>query len=389
VRAAAGRIGRIGRRPAGAALIALTLATAFAGLRLGAHHWKPSSFAVAGDRYANPSAVPRSLVITHGDGYDGQFAYRLGLDPLNQDPTVDGITLDNPPYRQQRIIYPALAWLASSGGDPSLLAIALIGINLAAIAVLGWCGAALARGGGRTPAWGAALGLVPGTAVSLGRDLNEPVALAFAVLGLLAWRRKRVWVAAGLWTLAALTRETTLVVPFAVALTGIWLAPAGSGSALRRRLPGLEAAAVPFIVWAGWQWLLRDWWGRLPVRAGEGNIGMPLAGIVHVVTHLGGGHLLLLELGLVAIVVVGAIAVLPRSAALASERTAFVLAAALALCLTRLVWVDDEAFLRALVETMGLGVVVLLGSRSRLATPALLASSGLWGLVAVLHIRGL
>jgi hypothetical protein len=375
-------------------LAAVILAMGLAGLRLAAHHLRPSSFVVAGDQYVRRDQAPRSLVVVHGPGYDGQFVYGLGLEPLSQQATHDGITLDNPPYRQQRIVYPLLGWLASDGGNPRLLAIALIALNLAAIGVLGWCGAAFARSGGRSPIWGAALGLVPGTAVSLARDLNEPVALALAAVGLLAWRRRRVWVAAAFWTLAALTRETTLIVPAAVALTGLWIVPAGAGTALRRRLPGLEAAAIPFIVWGGWQWLLRDWWGRFPVRAGQGNLGLPLAGIADVVTHdlgthLRSGRLLLLELGVVALVAVAVVVVLPRSAALVSERTAFALAAALALCLTRLVWVDDDAFLRALVESMGLGVVVLLGSRARLATAALLASSGLWGLVALLRVRGL
>ena len=42
-------------------------------------------------------------------GYDGQFYYRLALDPFNWNKTAFGITMDQS-YRYTRIGYPALAW---------------------------------------------------------------------------------------------------------------------------------------------------------------------------------------------------------------------------------------------------------------------------------------
>ena len=47
-------------------------------------------------------------------GYDGAFVYRLALDPFTEQPVAHGITLDNPSYRQQRIVLPLVAWLADA-----------------------------------------------------------------------------------------------------------------------------------------------------------------------------------------------------------------------------------------------------------------------------------
>ena len=48
----------------------------------------------------------------YSDGYDGQFVYRLALDPFTHAVTAHGITLDNPAYRQQRIATALLAHVA-------------------------------------------------------------------------------------------------------------------------------------------------------------------------------------------------------------------------------------------------------------------------------------
>jgi hypothetical protein len=47
-------------------------------------------------------------------GYDGQFFYRLALEPFSTAERVDGIAFDAPAYRQQRIGYPLLAFLTTA-----------------------------------------------------------------------------------------------------------------------------------------------------------------------------------------------------------------------------------------------------------------------------------
>ncbi len=75
-------------------------------------------------------------------GYDGQFFYRLALNPLNFHHTAYGITMDRP-YRFMRIGYPALTWLVSAG-QHSLVPVMLVVVNIAAIGALGYLGARFA-----------------------------------------------------------------------------------------------------------------------------------------------------------------------------------------------------------------------------------------------------
>lgn len=64
----------------------------------------PSAFIIAGDVFIDPSQAPASLLIRQGkSGYDGQFYYRLALDPFNTQPVDYGIHFDLPAYRQQRV----------------------------------------------------------------------------------------------------------------------------------------------------------------------------------------------------------------------------------------------------------------------------------------------
>src|SRR5882762_8506241 len=77
-----------------------------------------SALVTAGDRFCNPALVPRNLIVqNNSDGFDGQFYYRLALDPFTSKRTDFGITLDMPALRHQRILYPLLARILSLGYD--------------------------------------------------------------------------------------------------------------------------------------------------------------------------------------------------------------------------------------------------------------------------------
>ena len=69
-------------------------------------------------------------------GYDGQFFYRLALNPLNFHHIAYGITMDRS-YRYMRIGYPALTWLVSAG-QHTLVPVMLVAVNIAAIGVMGY-----------------------------------------------------------------------------------------------------------------------------------------------------------------------------------------------------------------------------------------------------------
>src|SRR5438093_13089613 len=80
-------------------LCAFVLSSAVVALRLGSADWDPAAFVRAGDRFGSPAHAPKSLTIIHGIGYDGQFYYRLALDPFTKTRTAFGITLDQPARR--------------------------------------------------------------------------------------------------------------------------------------------------------------------------------------------------------------------------------------------------------------------------------------------------
>ena len=101
-------------RPAVAALIATLAAVAFTLARW--QTWADghiSRFILVGRHFATPSQLPHGMPVAKTYGYDGQFFYRLALNPLNFHHTAYGITMDRP-YRYMRIGYPALTWLVSA-----------------------------------------------------------------------------------------------------------------------------------------------------------------------------------------------------------------------------------------------------------------------------------
>src|SRR5436305_434484 len=102
---------------------------------------------LVGPHFAIPSQLPRGMPVAKTYGYDGQFFYRLALNPLNFHHTAYGLTMDRP-YRYMRIGYPALTWLVSFG-QHFLVPVMLVAVNIAAVGALGYLGALFAVEGGR------------------------------------------------------------------------------------------------------------------------------------------------------------------------------------------------------------------------------------------------
>ena len=111
-------------------------------------------------------------MLTDSDGYDGQFYYRLSLDPFTTRNTDFGVTLDDPAYRQQRIFYPFLVWMFSGGGRFGV-PLQMIVVNFVALIWIGWIGANFAQRVHRHAWWGLLFPLYPGFILSLSRNLTE------------------------------------------------------------------------------------------------------------------------------------------------------------------------------------------------------------------------
>ena len=220
----------------------------------------PLAFALLGTRFSqgNPQGT---------EGYDGQFAYQIALNPLEAAPY-----LDVPAYRYQRILYPLLARLFAFA-QPALIPWMLIVVNIAAITVGTWATERLLLDM-RVSRWYAlTYGLYGGQMLGLRADLNEPLAQGLVQIAMLAWIKDRRILAVVVFSLATLAKETTLIflaayilytlkerqwrwvmslilatVPFAIYQVGlwVWLGSFGVGSG------GAGATPFSFIPFGGW-----------------------------------------------------------------------------------------------------------------------------------------
>lgn len=191
-----------------------------------------------GDRAASRAFVERSIpdpVLVRGFGHDGQQFYVVARSITAPDglQSIDG-NVDRPRYRARRILFPLLAAPFGAGAPTvwAMLAISLVSVGAAGVAA----GRLARRVGG--PVWlGLAVAITPALLISVRASLGDALAFSLALWGVVLWRNRLAW-AIVLFTLAALTRETTLVVPAACFLV----------ASKRQRL----ALVVPFGVYAAW-----------------------------------------------------------------------------------------------------------------------------------------
>ena len=294
-------------------------------------HGDISLFIMSGvSKYSHPSAMRPRVGHVPLEGYDGQFYYRLAIDPFNWSHRAYGITIDHA-YRYTRLGYPLLAW-AVSLGHPRWLPLVLVLINLACVAVIGWLGGVLARDAGRHALWGLLLVGYFGTVISVGRDTAEPLADALMLGALLALRRDRQLLACALISCAVVTDETILVVP--VVLLALRLR-ALLGRRATRSGPAIADLAwlVPGCAWLALQSIehvVVSWQTGAPADASR-NLGLPFQGMewglradIHGMswTHLGMYDINLIELAALAATILAGFCVLRSTAAPPWERLA-------------------------------------------------------------------
>jgi len=357
-------------RPAVAALVATLAALAFALARWQTWaHGSISRFILVGRHFATPAQLPHSMPVAPTYGYDGQFFYRLALNPLNFRPTAYGITMDHS-YRYMRIGYPALTWLVSLG-QHFLVPVMLVAVNVAAIGALGYLGALFAVDGGRHALAGLLLPGYFGLITSLSRDTAEPLAAALLLAGLLAIRARRPVLAAALLVYGALTRETVMVAVAAIAIMRV------VGIMRGQARPGRDDLAwtVPAVAFAAWQVVVKAATGSVPLLSDGGrNAGEPFvaplqaleSNLRHVNTHQFDQYdLWFLQLAILAFFVIAALLSLWSTKAPAHERLALVLYLVEICVVTPSTWNSLDADLRSFIEVYLLAVIILLGTPRR------------------------
>jgi len=343
-----------------------------------------SLFIMAGHVYTHRAELPRGLLLVPSAGYDGQFYYRLALDPFNWNHMAFGITMDQS-YRYTRIGYPVLAWIFSLG-QHQLVPVVLVVLNLLGVAAIAMLGGMFARESGRHALWGLAFAAYFGLVISVGRDTAEPLAEACMLGGLLAYRRGRTpmyVLATALFAWGAITRETVLLAPAAIAVTRViaigrrraapgladltWVVPAAAY--------GLIEVAVHFVVK-----------GEFPLLANSGrNLTMPFTALVDALrynaAHLNTAHLspidiAMLEYATVAVFILAGLAVLFVTTAPGHERLAFVFFVLQLGLLSGQIWTSTFGDGRSLIEPYLMALVLLV------ATPRRYLSGPYLGMIA-------
>jgi hypothetical protein len=385
-----------GARAAGVVVLVVAAAAAvwlgFFAVLLEDRGGDPSRLVVAGDRFVDRAQAPAGLaVLEDSTGYDGQFYYRLALDPWTDRETDFGVRLDRPAYRQQRILYPLTAH-ALARGQPAAVPAALAATNLLALLALAGCAATWARRAGADPWLGLACALYPGLVLGLARDLAEPVEAAAVVAGLWLLRTPRAAWAALPLALAVLTRETVL--PVVAAVGAAWLPrPAWLARRAPDARPPLVAWLVPVATWLAWQaWLAARW--DVPFLVGIGERGVRLSGLGFLGRLVGAldgqpPSPTLTAAEIVALLALAAalVAALPRSRATLTEKLAPLLLAALIFSRGASVWIDDWAFLR-ISTTFGVLTLLVLAGLPALQRRAgwLVAPAAAGWLVLAVHV---
>ena len=370
--------------PAG---VLLVLATGFVLIRLAvAAHGDISNFVQAGTQFSNPTAVPHGLAVRAGAGYDGQFYYRLALQPWNLAWSAHGITFDYA-LRRQRIMYSWLAWIVS-GGQAAAVPYALVVVNIVMVALMGLFSGRWAQSLGRHALWGLLPAGYFGMVWTLDRDLTEITAITLVVAGIVAWRSSRFLLAGLAFSGAVLSRETAMLVVAALLVTRFL--------ELVRRRGGLGrqdvAWAAPLLVFTGWQAMCLAVYGRLPLTSENENAGKPLTGAFHAVVgwteHPRLTNLLeLIQLAVLVATIVLALLHLRDTRSSSFERLAFVFAILLLLALSSQIWNNDPRQFRTMADVFVLGSGVLLGAGSFRPLVLTALTWGVWLLLAAVSVK--
>jgi hypothetical protein len=327
--------------------------------------------------FTHPHQLPPGFMVAdpNSAGYDGQFYYRLALNPFNWDKTAYGITMDQS-YRYTRIGYPLLAWLFSFG-QHDLVPAVLVALNLLGVAAMAYLGAMFAREADRHALWGLAFAAYFGLAISVGRDTPEPIAEACMLAGLLAYRRER-WMLSGVaFAFGAITRETILFAPAAIAVLRLiafarrkerpgladvaWLAPAIAY--------GLDELAAKFVL-KGQFPLAADTSRNLstPFAAMIDGIRQDIAGLSASSSAVNGPHVYaipLLEYATLFFFILAGLAVIVVTTAPLHERLGFVFFTLQLGLLSNQIWGSTFGDGRSLLEPFLFALILLLATPKR------------------------
>ncbi|MBC8160201.1 MAG: hypothetical protein H7Z42_03195 [Roseiflexaceae bacterium] len=359
-------------------LLTLTAYASFIVTTLSLHNNDISYFIQAGDMFTDSNVAPEGLtVLENSYGYDGQFYYRLALDPFTTKKTDFGIVIDNPPYRNQRILYPLFTWILSTGNS-YYVPIVMIGVNVAFLCLIAYATGQYIQGVGSHVIFGLAVVLYPGFLFSVSRNLTEIVEVSLIILSLQLLTKRYYLFSALAATAAILAKETALLWILSVLIVGIYK-QITSGT-----FRWSNYFFIPLAVYIGWQAFLGMIWGEIPLLSASGNnIGLPFSGILKLVIEVISLDTYLKQLWFVYSCFLLAIAIATTVLVIKNkyfnhESLSWLFYLMLCISLTESVWVEDTAFLRATTEFVVLAVLLLIRMKSKVAVPLTIGVTLLW-----------
>ncbi len=352
--------------PALCTLLVGGLYFAFIIVRLILNGFDPSYSVTAGDVWCDPEKVPSSLtVMSNSAGYDGQFNYRLALNPFTNSETEHGITLDIPSYRHQRILYPLIVWFLSMG-SPFLTSIMLIFVNYAALCAMAWIGCSIARSLDRPAIWGILFPFYPGFLLSLARDLTEILAAFLLLAAFLMIRREKHSLATVLLSLAVLSRQSPIVVSFAAMIVFF------SSFFVADRTPRIKwhFFLFPAIIYFTAGFFISYNWHESFSPGGHRQFVFPFFGFIQHVVLLAKGKVTfsrawIPEVCLLGVFTLAVITSFRSSKANPFEKVSFLLFFFLMSMMPHQIWREDWGFLRIFSEFYILGAIILLGADTK------------------------
>ena len=247
-------------------------------LRLFVGEGNPTYFSVIGNQFVTDEPDETDYAVNAGFGYDGQFFYAIAQSPAVFSNELNGVKLDHPAYRHQRIMYPLLAY-ALAFGHVSLVPYSMILVNM-----LAFIGIVLLFQkfihNFRVNRW---YGLFPllicGLWMSLSRNLAENVEGVFFLTALLFFYGKELFLFSLFSLLTFLTREPSIVLLLPIA--GVWGLYILFYSNLKvfYKLKATVMLVAPYLLTLFWKYFVNAAYETEELIVAGSNIAFPFNGI--------------------------------------------------------------------------------------------------------------
>ncbi len=347
----------------------------FIGLKLYQENFNFSKLILVGDKFSERSLLPHNIaIINNSAGFDGQFYYRLALNPFTASESDFGITFDEASLRQQRITYPLLVWFLSLGQKEIVPAMMLI-VNFGMIIGIIFLAKELAEKelADKDSKFVLLIALSPVILISLTRGLTEITALFFLLAGYLTYRRNSFFLSSLLFVIAVMARETALVVPCAITLLSAWDYLQTKN---KDELKKIFLFSWPLIIFIFWQIILSQAWGDAPfIKSSGAHLALPFSGLIKSLSNYEGvrGALNILSL----LYLIGLFLLAALNLKKTHSRILIISWLGYALIATSYkqgIWLDDLNFFRSLGELTLLSFLIIasgkISSHKRLALVA-------------------